>query len=55
MFTYEKELLELQDRKERLIREAKVQRLLRQAKQEPERVRRGWLKLLSDITFGLFL
>jgi hypothetical protein len=50
MFTYQKEQHILADRREKLLREAEMQRLARKAARQPARIRRGWLRLLADLT-----
>ncbi|MDZ4763490.1 MAG: hypothetical protein SGI73_02990 [Chloroflexota bacterium] len=55
MFTHEKDILTLEDRKQRLLQEAALQRLIREARAQPEQPLRGWLRLLADLTHTLNL
>jgi hypothetical protein len=55
MFNYERDRALMEARKNRLLQEAKAEQILREARRDPERVRRGLLKLIADLSLSLNL
>lgn len=55
MFNYERDRALMEARKNSLLQEAKIEQLLREARRDPEKVRRGLLKLIADLSLSLNL